>query len=406
MTHACFTPDSYYWICGPTYKLAEKEFRVVHSDFVHKLGFGKQLRISYNVKQGDMRIEFPWNTILECVSATNPDSLLGEGLDGVIMSEAARHSRDTWEQYIEPALSDKRGWSIFPSTPRGFNWYQGLWELGQSPKNTDYASWRLPTWINTYRFPGGFDDSELTRIRNVASPQYWGQEYAAEFTSFQGKIYEEYNRDIHVKQIDYVPEWENYWAIDFGFSAPFVCLDVMVDPEQNVYVWREHSVSYQSTFDHALTLKNRSNPDGFHVDASFADPRAADGIATLQMHFRGVVGTPVGWDLGVEAVKRWLKLQPNGSPKLFIDPSCVNLIRQMEALRKAEAKEGKNPSERQHDYDDHGPDALRYFFNEYFVLGASGNLSDVYDPSHLGTEAESFFTYHSGFKLDEKVGYG
>ena len=43
------------------------------------------------------------------VSADNPDSLLGEGLSHVIMSEAAKHNRATWEQYIEPALSDLRG---------------------------------------------------------------------------------------------------------------------------------------------------------------------------------------------------------------------------------------------------------------------------------------------------------
>src|SRR6516164_5767309 len=32
----CFIPDSYYWICGPTYKLAEKEFRIVRNAFTDR----------------------------------------------------------------------------------------------------------------------------------------------------------------------------------------------------------------------------------------------------------------------------------------------------------------------------------------------------------------------------------
>jgi hypothetical protein len=168
MTEWCFKPDAYYWICGPTYKLGEKEFRVVHDNFIRKLGLGSEMKsVRYNVKQGDMRMVFPWNTVLEVVSAERPDSLLGEGLDGVVMSEAARHSQETWEQYIEPALSDKRGDAIFPSTPRGFNWYNGLWNLGQYGNHPEYESWRYPTWTNSVRYPGGLNDPEIVRIRDT-----------------------------------------------------------------------------------------------------------------------------------------------------------------------------------------------------------------------------------------------
>ena len=80
MAFSCLKPDAYYWIVGPTYKLAEKEFRVIHDIFTRKLGLKKTLKVSYNVEQGHMRITFPWNTVLQCASATNTDSLLGEDL--------------------------------------------------------------------------------------------------------------------------------------------------------------------------------------------------------------------------------------------------------------------------------------------------------------------------------------
>src|ERR1700741_4444316 len=63
MTFKSFVPDSYNWIVGPTYRLAEKEFRVVWHDY-KKLDLLRHCpKKSYNVKQGDMRIETPWNTV-------------------------------------------------------------------------------------------------------------------------------------------------------------------------------------------------------------------------------------------------------------------------------------------------------------------------------------------------------
>jgi hypothetical protein len=73
----------------------------------------------------------------------------------------------------------------------------------------------------------------------------------------------------------------------------------------------------------------------------------------------------------------------------------------MRNLRAKSGKEERNAPEGQHDYDDHGPDALRYFFNEYFVMGGNTSLKDVYDVPYRGSEAESFFTYETGISLNK-----
>ena len=409
LTACMFIPDTRWWIVGPTYALSEKEFRVVYDDIFRKLGksYGSLIsrcRKSYNVKQGDMRIEMPWNTILEAKSAEKKDGLVGEGLDGICFSEAALHSADTWNMYLQPALTDKDGWAIFPSTPRGYNWYYGLWRLGQTLDG--YESWRFPSWENPYVFPGGRDDPKLKEIENVVSEYHFLQEYAAEFTAFEGKIYNEFDPRIHVRNIEYNPLWRNYWAFDYGFSAPTVCLDIMVDPADNVYVWREYQVRHKTTYEHGVHLKSRGGPPGFHVDGKMGDPRGADENATLALHLGGITANPVPWIQGIEAIKRWLKITTDGKPKLFIDKSCTELIRQMEQLRTPSEKEDKNVKEGQHDYDDHGPDALRYFFNEFFVLGMGSSLSDVYSGRHA--EADSFFQYHSNIILDgsSNIPYG
>lgn len=429
LTKKMFVPESINWIVAPTFPLGEKEFRIVWNDF-KKLGILDNCRKSYNVEQGNMFIEFTdLGSKLQVKSAQRPDGLVGEGLDHVCMSEAAKHNKSTWSMYIEPALSDKLGSADFPSTPEGFNWYQGLYEIGQLGINGideygqesraygDYASWRFPTWGNTRMFPGGFDNScdhpgrqahepgervlpcgcnaELARIKDQVSPMYWQQEYAAEFTAFEGQIYPEFTEQSHVKQFEYNPAWKNWWAMDFGYVDPFICLDVMIDPSDRVWVWREYVVSYVSTHEHGQILKKRENPPGFHIDAVAADPRGADEIATLAYSVGSICANAVGWTMGVEEVKRALKVREDGLPGLIVHPRCVELIRQMKRLRAKEVKEGHNSREGQHDYDDHTCDAIRYFFNEYFINGGNQSLAALYEgqaKSWHKTEGGSFFT--------------
>lgn len=418
-THKMFVPDSINWVVGPNYSLGEKEFRIIWYDF-QKLGLLKYCNKSYNVKQGNMRIHFKeLNSLIEVKSAEQPDSLVGEGLDHVIMSEAAKHKMSTWQMYIQPALTDKRGSADFPSTPQGWNWYEGLYQLGQHPEYPEYESWRLPTWTNKAKYPGGFDpecpnivegmhynnlhercscDPEIVQVFNTVSDMYFWQEYGAEFTSFQGMIFPEFDEKVHVIDFDYQPQFESWWAMDFGYSDPFICLDVFIDQSDRIYVWREYVVQYKSTPEHGLALKNRPNPEGFHLDAIAADPRGADEIATLSRMIGTILANPVGVTLGYEAIKQALKRRPDGTYGLYIHPSCTETIRSIKNLRANENKPGYELTKGQFD---HPADALRYFFNERFVLRGSVNLADVYN-AYRGSEAAGFFKYQAGLTLNKQ----
>ena len=50
-------------------------------------------------------------------SADNPVSLLGEGLDWLIVDEAARLKPAIWEGHLSQRLIDKKGWALLISTP-------------------------------------------------------------------------------------------------------------------------------------------------------------------------------------------------------------------------------------------------------------------------------------------------
>jgi hypothetical protein len=405
MTYKSFVPDSYNWIVGPTYQLGEKEFRVVYRDY-EKLGLLPYCKKSYSVKQGDMRIETPWKSVIEVASADKPNSLQGEGLSHAIMSEAASHTRVTWEQYIEPALSDLLGTCDFPSTPKGFNWYHGLWEMGNdsSPETKDYYSYHAPSWTNSVRFPGGLENEEINRLRSMVSRVYFDQEYGALFTSIAGAIYEEWDERIHVQRHTFNPNWPNYQAFDYGFVNPFVCLDIQVAPDDTLYIWREYYGRYLSTLEHGIALKSRDNPQGFRIDGSWGDPRGADEAATLAMVYNYVASQDVSWKMGVEEIKRLLKAE-----KVKVDPSCLNTIRQMGQLHvkqtaantstKQDVQEFVGDGNIQHKVDDHACDALRYFVGPYFVLGANTHLADIYGKQYIGSESHDFFTLHTGITI-------
>lgn len=438
-TYKLFVPDSYNWIVGPNYKLGEKEFRVIWND-LNKLGLLKHCKKTYQPRQGDMSIRTPWGSVLEVVSAENQDSLLGEGLSHAIMAEAAQHDRSTWEQYIEPALSDLLGTADFPSTPKGYNWYHGLWLLGQpfsNPIATDlahqpnpgsvhllnpntpqlYKSWSFPTWTNTVRYPGGLDDPEIQRIKAVVSKHWFDQEYGASFTAIAGTIYgDEWNEQVHVQACPFNPKLGNYLAFDYGYVNPFCALDIQIGADESVYVWREYYKSYMSTVEHAQALRDREQPTDYHVDGMWGDPRGADEAATIATVLGFVAGPDVRWKLAVEEIKRLLKCRP---PKLYIDPSCTNLIRQMGSLHvkplsrqtKTDLNEhtgGVDGGNIQHKVDDHAVDALRYFIGPYFVLGAGSRMEDVYNTPYHGSEAQDFFTTvtDGAFTLESELTLG
>lgn len=396
-----FVQNSINWIVAPKYTLGEKEFRVVWNDF-KLLGLLPRCKTHYNIDQGRMDIYFPeFDSLLQVKSAERPDGLVGEGIDHVCMSEAAKSKRSTWEMYIRPALQDKHGTADFVSTPQGFNWYKGMYDAGAHPDYTAYESWRFPSWDNPIIFPGGRNDPEILEVESRVSKMFFLQEIAAEFTAFEGQIYEEFDDTKHVRRFDYNPAWKNWWTLDFGYVDPFVCLDIMIDPSDRIWVWREYLVSYKPTFEHGQILKQRANPEGFHVDAICGDPRGADEIATLAWTLGPILAHPVGWVLGVEQVKRLLKEREDGLPGLIIHPSCTELIRQLKALRAKSGREGHNSPEGQHDYDDHGPDALRYFVDEYFLMGANVALKDLYDAPLNRNEAHTFFRLETDVTLNK-----
>lgn len=380
------------WIVGPTYDLAEKEFRVIWDTLMigQKFAHDKRVKRTYNKKQGDMYIEFPWGTRVEVRSASHPESLVGEGLDRIIMSEAAKHKLETWTQILRPSLADKRGCADFPTTPEGHNWLYDIWRLGKI-NEPGYESWNFPSWLNTYLFPGGEQDEEIQAMKRAMGEEEFMQEICANFSSFVGKIYGEFDENKHVRAHTFNPMWPNYMFVDFGYTNAFAAIEAQIDPWDNVYVWREHVKSYANMPEHIAIMRNRVQPAGYRLDMAFGDAADPAGISEINGNLVRCVGmneAKVNWREGIDLVKRFLKLHAVGFdewgtpievPKMFIDPSCVHTIHDFNNYRRkpTEVVQDSNKAGAARQVDDHTLDAIRYGLMHIFKLGAQHHLSET-----------------------------
>jgi hypothetical protein len=373
------------WIVGPQYQDAEKEFRIVYDSF-RKHGVDKHsIKFVNNPDNGSMHIKTTWGFELLCRSAGHPETLVGEGLDFVLMVEAGRHRRRTWGQYLRPALSDKRGWAIFSGVPEGRSensLLYALWSRGQDDRFAQWRSWRMPSWTNHIVFPGGRKDPEILEAEGDLTEDEFARQYGAQFVEKTGAVMQEWDDEIHLKNLAYKPGWPVYGAVDYGFTNPFVWLWIQVDEWGNAYVIRERRWTQKDTVE--IGKEMLENPIDAqlirNMVAFYPDPAEPDDTLTLSRAFkkpnRGNTGGELKTRLSI--IRQKLKAgpphledgHPEKQPFLLVDRSCQSLAWEMREGYKWPEHRSEVTSEREHplDKDNHGVEALGRFMRGYYGM--------------------------------------
>jgi hypothetical protein len=163
------------WTVAPTLDLSERVFlRVVlclQEHFAHRiceLDLRERKIVVCNLGGG--------MSTLQGKTGDNPVSLLGEGLNFLIVDEAAHLRPELWPEYLSQRLIGARGWALIISTPGGRDWFWRLYRRGQKNRDPQFESWALPTWINPHV------DKELIEQERARLPaETFGQVYAAQF---------------------------------------------------------------------------------------------------------------------------------------------------------------------------------------------------------------------------------
>jgi len=382
------------WVVGPQYSDADKEFGLIY-DSLRKAGVEQDsIKFLRNPGSGNMHIKTDWGFELLGKSAGHPESLVGDGLDFVLMVEAGRHRRRTWGQYIRPTLSDKRGWAVFTGVPEGASEHSLLYALHQrgltpSAQKRGWRSWTMPSWTNTIVFPGGRQDPEILDAEDDLTEDEFDRQYGAKFSEKTGVVMQEWNDEDHLGDFSYTSSWPLYMAVDYGFTNPFVVLWIQVGPWGEIRVIKEQR--YQRLDTEEVAADIMATVPGFvrACERLFPDPAEPDDTRTLERKLRipayGNTGGEIKTRLAL--IRRALKVRnldlPVGhaerAPTLMIDRSCKSLAWEMrEGYKWPEHRsEVKSDSENPMDKDNHGVEALGRFFRGMYRAPAEDGGSFV-----------------------------
>ena len=129
------------------------------------------------INEGELSIKFRHNgAIIRLFGGDNPDAMRGLRLDGIVMDEVAQLKNELWTDIVQPALSDRLGWSIFIGTPSGINLFSELYY-----KAIDEEDWTAARY--TVYDTDSLHPNEVTRLKRDMSETSFAREYLCDFSA-------------------------------------------------------------------------------------------------------------------------------------------------------------------------------------------------------------------------------
>lgn len=231
-------PRSVGWVVAPTYDLCDRVFREVVIIAAEHL----RHRI-LTMKEHDRRLVLRnlggGISEIRGKTADNPISLLGEGLDWVVIDEASRMKPYIWESHLSQRLLDKQGWALMISTPKGKGWYYDAWRRGQAGGDAAYQSWNQPSWKNPL-LNAAMIDAERERLPE----RVFRQEYGAEFIEGSGQVFR-YVRECATGEWQPPQRGTRYFGgLDLAKTEDFTVFVIMNEHRQVVFADRFHRLDW------------------------------------------------------------------------------------------------------------------------------------------------------------------
>ena len=203
------------WWVAPSYQMADQIWR----DLVNAVKHLKDVVISRTQR----RIDLPKGGVIAIRSAHNPDKLRGDGLDFVVLDEAARMPANIWHDVIRPMLAKTRGLARFLSTPKGRNWFWERHRDGDDPLKEEWQSFHYPTAQSAL-----VDPDELEGIQQNTPQHIWETEYEAKFTDDRGQVFRGISAAVAPAPYDEPQPGHAYVAgVDWGRSKDYTAIAVL-----------------------------------------------------------------------------------------------------------------------------------------------------------------------------------
>jgi PBSX family phage terminase large subunit len=328
--------NSYGMIIAPTYGMLKDSSLVTFREIA-----GKSIK---RFNKADMIIEIKGGGTILCRSADNPERLRGPNLDWVWIDEAGLCPAMTYDISLgRLRRGGKMGKISITTTPKGRNWvYQHINEM---------TVFRATTMDNPF-----LSQEFIDILLESYSDKFAQQELFGEFVTFEGLVYNMFDRDKHVisrnkNEFDYF-----VLCIDEGYVNPAAIAVMGIDKNAGFHVieeWYKRGQLQSIVVENAIRLARK-----YKTKLAVVDPAASGLIADLRNSGLRAEFNQERVIQGINFVQNLLESKlENGTPRLTIDPSCVNGINEFESYI---WRPGLDQVIKQND---HLLDAVRQFFN-------------------------------------------
>lgn len=328
-------PGSLGLVVAPTYPMLR--------DATVRTFLGLLEGMPYQFNKSQMILALPNGAEILFRSADEPDRLRGPNLHWAYLDEAALCLPETWLLIIGRLRAKGKARPCWvTTTPRGKkNWlYERLDRI---------TMFQAMTRENPYLDPVFIKDLEA----NYAG-QFYKQELEGAFVSYEGLVYEEFDRPTHVQsEID--REFKKVvFGLDEGYTNPSAMVVIGLDSDDRIHIvdeFYQRRILQGDLVDYVYHMKKQ-----YRASCVFVDPSAAGLIAALRARgLPAMEGDNRVFD-GIQRVKARLAVQGDGKPRMFVHRRCVNTIAEMEGYIWNDRKLKEEPVKQ----NDHLMDALRY----------------------------------------------
>lgn len=284
------------------------------------------------------------------------DNMLGKKYHKVYLDECAvaKNLKQAWDDVIEPTLLDYHGEAIFASMPRGKGQFKKM--IDESKTKDDWQDFHFTSYDNE-TIPNVKDD--LDRKRKDIAPSVFAQQYLAEFTDLEGRIYTEFTRDDALKECPFTPIRYGF-SLDFGYNHPLAGYLIAIGKDDEMFVMKE---LYARKLDYEQRLKAiRDLTEGYDIDVAVAD--SEDPLAIIQLNKElsfNVEPAVKGSGSVLEGINQMKSAFHN--KQLTVADTCVNLIDELEIYSWKLDKAGNETDQPIKENDD-ACDSVRYFVSK------------------------------------------
>lgn len=232
--------------------------------------------------------------------------------------------------------------------PEGRNWVYKEFVQTKSPNRILF---QLRSKDSPFLDPEIYEAWSETYVGDFAA-----QELEGEFLTFEGLIYPEFDRRLHITTR--IPQrFKTVIAgVDWGFTNPGVILVLGVDSDARMWLIHEEyrrKLAIDEWSDLAKQLK-----DLYRIETFYCDPSEPDYIDKFNQKGCAAQGADNTVTTGIQAVRARLIARTDGLPRLMIGESAVHTATEFEQYQWMEHRHGLR--EQPMKVNDHTMDALRY----------------------------------------------